>query len=117
MALHELATNAIKHGALSNRMGEFPSPGVDDDLFSISWQERGGPRRAPTRRNFGNTVDHAAEAAVRGMSVDYNPAGLRWELTYSAAALSGHRPVKARAGNRGGLADNCVPDVIHDANR
>jgi two-component sensor histidine kinase len=103
MALHELATNAIKHGALSNEDGRISIAWTcDDDLFSISWQERGGPAvEPPTRRGFGNTVlTTLAEAAVSGhVSVDYNPAGLRWELTCSArnALEPGHGPVKAQA--------------------
>ena len=88
MALHELATNAIKHGALSNKDGQITIAWTcDDDVFSISWQEQGGPVvEPPTRRGFGNTVlTTLAEAAVSGhVSVDYNPPGLRWELTCSA---------------------------------
>ena len=88
MSLHELATNAIKHGALSNEDGQITIAWTcDDDVFSISWQEQGGPVvEPPTRRGFGNTVlTTLAEAAVSGhVSVDYNPPGLRWELTCSA---------------------------------
>jgi PAS domain S-box-containing protein len=88
MALHELATNAIKHGALSNADGQITIAWTcDDDVFSISWQEHGGPVvEPPTRRGFGNTVlTTLAEAAVSGhVSVDYSPPGLRWELTCSA---------------------------------
>jgi len=88
MALHELATNAIKHGALSNEHGRITIAWTcDDDVFSIFWQEHGGPAvEPPTRRGFGNTVlTTLAEAAVSGhVSVDYNPDGLRWELTCSA---------------------------------
>jgi len=103
MALHELATNAIKHGALSNQDGRISIVWTcDDDVFSISWQERGGPAvEPPTRRGFGNTVlTTLAEAAVSGhVSVDYSPVGLRWELTCSArnALEPGHGPVKAQA--------------------
>jgi PAS domain S-box-containing protein len=102
MALHELATNAIKHGALSNEDGRISIAWTcNDDVFSISWQERGGPAvEPPARRGFGNTVlTTLAEAAVSGhVSVDYNPAGLRWELTCSArnALEPGHGPVNAQ---------------------
>jgi PAS domain S-box-containing protein len=102
MALHELATNAIKHGALSNENGRISIAWTcDDDVFSISWQERGGPAvEPPTRHGFGHTVlTTLAEAAVSGhVSVVYNPDGLRWELTCSArnALEPGQGSVKAR---------------------
>jgi len=88
MAMHELATNAIKHGALSNEHGRITIAWTcDDNVFSIFWQEHGGPAvEPPTRRGFGNTVlTTLAEAAVSGhVSMNYNPDGLRWELTCSA---------------------------------
>ena len=47
MTLHELATNAIKYGALSNDTGSVDvSWGVEDGeepLFRFAWRERGGP--------------------------------------------------------------------------
>jgi PAS domain S-box-containing protein len=103
MALHELATNAIKHGALSNEQGRITVAWTcDDNVFSIYWQEHGGPAvEAPTRRGFGNTVlTTLAEAAVSGhVSVDYSPAGLRWELTCSArnALEQGRGGIKTQA--------------------
>jgi PAS domain S-box-containing protein len=106
MALHELATNAIKHGALSNQHGRITIAwSCDDDVFTICWQENGGPAvEPPLRRGFGYTVlTRLAEAAVSGhVSVDYNPSGLRWELTCSArnAVELGHGGIRrhARAG-------------------
>jgi two-component sensor histidine kinase len=87
MAMHELATNAIKHGALSNEHGRITIAWTcDDNVFSIFWQEHGGPAvEPPTRRGFGNTVlTTLAEAAVSGhVSMNYKPDGLRWELTCS----------------------------------
>jgi len=88
MALHELATNAIKHGALSNDGGTIAITWTcDDDVFAIRWQEHGGPPvQEPTRRGFGYTVlSTLAEAAVSGhVSLDYAADGLRWELTCPA---------------------------------
>jgi PAS domain S-box-containing protein len=88
MALHELATNAVKHGALLNDHGSITITWkCDDDVFTISWEEHGGPPvEKPTRNGFGHTVlTTLAEAAVSGhVSLDYKPAGLTWELTCSA---------------------------------
>lgn len=61
MALHELATNAAKHGALSDGEGRvalswtlLPSP--DGDL-EITWRETGGPPVfVPRHRGVGSTV-------------------------------------------------------------
>ena len=72
MALHELATNAVKHGALSvpgGRVSLSWSADDDDDaaagLLRLCWREAGGPPVAapPTRRGFGSRV---LEATLRG---------------------------------------------------
>lgn len=61
MALHELATNATKHGALSVPQGRLRVAwSVDhaDGLLSIRWEENGGPpiMVLPSRRGFGTRV-------------------------------------------------------------
>jgi PAS domain S-box-containing protein len=89
LALHELATNAGKYGALSTDTG-----GVDIDWaiasgnFTMNWTEHDGPPvSAPTRRGFGTTVMEAmTERSLDGtVELDYSPAGLTWCLTCSAA--------------------------------
>ncbi len=68
MALHELATNAVKHGALSVPGGRVSlSWSADEDaagLMRLCWRETGGPPVAapPTRRGFGSRV---LEATLR----------------------------------------------------
>jgi two-component sensor histidine kinase len=63
MVLHELATNAAKHGALSAREGrvsvrwQWPQNGNEHDRLVIEWEESGGPPvRAPSRSGFGSSV-------------------------------------------------------------
>jgi PAS domain S-box-containing protein len=62
LAFNELATNAIKYGALSLPSGQAKlSWSVESDaserMLSIVWQERGGPPiRSPTKRSFGTTL-------------------------------------------------------------
>ncbi len=89
LALHELATNAGKYGALSTGMGRIDIRwGTDGETFTISWIEREGPTvSAPQRRGFGTTVMQAmAEGSVDGAVVlDYTPSGLTWRLTCPAA--------------------------------
>ncbi len=89
LALHELATNAGKYGALSTGKGRvFVSWGTVDDTFTMSWTERDGPPVfAPKRRGFGTIVMKAmAERSVDGtVDLDYGPSGLTWRLTCPAA--------------------------------
>jgi two-component sensor histidine kinase len=63
MALHELATNATKYGALSSPEGQLriewgitgPEP---ESALRIIWRERGGPAVTgqPDRSGFGSTL-------------------------------------------------------------
>jgi len=55
MVLHELATNALKHGALALPQGQIDCRwSFEDNKLTISWQERGGSAAAePQRRGFG----------------------------------------------------------------
>lgn len=60
LAFHELATNAVKYGALSNECGRVTidwcvSP--DTRRFTLRWQEKGGPAvKPPARRGFGSRL-------------------------------------------------------------
>ncbi|MGI4938965.1 MAG: PAS domain-containing protein [Janthinobacterium lividum] len=61
MGLHELATNALKYGALSTREGEveiwWGIGGNDTPRFRLTWNERGGPTATtPLRRGFGTKL-------------------------------------------------------------
>ena len=87
MALHELATNAAKYGALSNADGrvrlvwDITKAAVPN--FTIQWTEEGGPVvEPPSSLGFGNVVMvRMAEAAVNGSVVlDYHTQGLHWKL-------------------------------------
>ncbi len=90
MALHELATNAVKYGALSNKSGRVDiswyvsASGAAEPKLTMSWVEQGGPPVAkPLRRGFGSTViSRMVEGSVGGeVSVDYARAGLVWRLS------------------------------------
>jgi two-component sensor histidine kinase len=89
LALHELATNAGKYGALSTDTGRVDiSWGIDGDTFTMSWTERDGPAVAPPeRRGFGTIVMEAmTERSVGGaVDLDYAPSGVTWRLTCPAA--------------------------------
>jgi two-component sensor histidine kinase len=88
MALHELATNAAKYGALSNREGRvrifWEVAVAKKPTFLISWLEEGGPTVAPpTHTGFGQMViGSMAESAVDGtVELEYRESGLSWKLS------------------------------------
>ncbi|MDT0508990.1 PAS domain S-box protein [Novosphingobium sp. MMS21-SN21R] len=96
MALHELATNALKYGALSVPTGRVALSWEETDtgLFKIDWRESGGPNViAPEGRGFGTTlIQHIpARSLDAEVTLDYAPAGLNWRLrcsTQTARALA-----------------------------
>ena len=85
MALHELATNAVKYGALSVSEGRValgwtvaPDDG-DGIAVELTWVESKGPRVvAPTRKGFGSRLlERGLAAELNGsVRVDYRPDGL-----------------------------------------
>jgi PAS domain S-box-containing protein len=83
LALHELATNAAKYGALSNESGKVEirwamAGDAGDNRLKFVWKERGGPRVvAPTRRGFGTSLLKATFTDVR---IDYSGEGLTCEI-------------------------------------
>jgi PAS domain S-box-containing protein len=66
MAVHELATNAVKYGALSNGSGQVRIAWQlrQDHGLKLRWQETGGPPvKPPQRKGFGSRL---IESALRG---------------------------------------------------
>lgn len=89
LALHELATNASKHGALSVPAGkvrvEWALAGDDRSEVRLRWQERGGPAPAPRPiEGFGRIVlERACSYELGGSArLRFEPAGVRYELTF-----------------------------------
>ena len=94
LALHELATNAAKHGALSIPTGKvrvsWAFGDADPCPLRLSWSELGGPPAAPpSKKGFGYLViERMAASAVSGeVAVNFSPEGLRWVLSIPAANL------------------------------
>ncbi len=86
MALHELATNAVKYGALCCKHGcvrlEWTISG-DGERFQMAWIERDGPPAVePSREGFGTRVLRDIVRASLGgaVSLDFSPRGLTWRL-------------------------------------
>ena len=89
MALHELATNAAKYGALSNREGRkhisWQVTTAKKPTFLMSWLEQGGPKvTPPSHKGFGQMVEAAVDGTVES---DYRESGLSWKLNASVADM------------------------------
>jgi PAS domain S-box-containing protein len=74
LALHELATNAAKYGALSNDRGSVELQwAMIDDLLTVVWRERGGPQvTKPAKFGFGTRLLERAVARDLGGTVTIN---------------------------------------------
>lgn len=82
LVFHELATNALKYGALSNDEGVVSlvwSLSDDGAVLNLTWRETGGPHvAAPSRRGFGSHLIERGLSAEAGGKVrlDYGSGGL-----------------------------------------
>jgi PAS domain S-box-containing protein len=92
LALHELATNATKYGALSVHAGRIDVTwSVNDGEFKFEWQESGGPPvRPPTKRGFGSRlIERALAGYFNGNAVmDYRSQGVVFRLQGPIDALT-----------------------------
>jgi two-component sensor histidine kinase len=87
MAVHELAANALRHGALSVPQGRVSiacKTAAEGGAQIVDWVERGGPPVAgpPARRGFGLRLLERGLAAQAGVAADlgFEPEGLRCTL-------------------------------------
>jgi two-component sensor histidine kinase len=93
LALHELATNAVKFGALSVESGHVSLrwSARASGGFELIWTESGGPTvAAPARRGFGSTLlDQVTGRELNGdTKVDYRPAGVTVRLRAGPQAMA-----------------------------
>jgi len=93
LALHELATNAVKFGALSVESGHVSLKwtATKDGGFEATWVESGGPTvQVPAREGFGTTL--LAQVTGRELNgetvVEYRPAGVRVRLRAGPQAVA-----------------------------
>jgi PAS domain S-box-containing protein len=95
MALHELATNAGKYGALSTEGGSVEiewscRDSAAGEVFAISWRESGGPPvAAPSTSGFGSTVisTMAAWSLDAKVELDFPATGASWRLECPASQV------------------------------
>ena len=103
LALHELATNTVKHGSLSVLSGKVavswaiePPSGEAPERLQLSWIERGGPVVVARSRNgFGHVVsDRIVARALEGdLKMAFEPDGLNWQLTIPTVNSAKQRTV------------------------
>ena len=85
LALHELATNAIKYGALSRPEGRVSVQwGVQEGMLHLGWEESGGPPvLPPTQKGFGSRL--LEELVIRDLGghtkLNYDVSGVRCRIT------------------------------------
>jgi PAS domain S-box-containing protein len=94
LVLHEFATNAAKYGALSTPTGRVDIACAEtNDVFSLTWTERGGPRIevAPTSLGFGTKLTQATIVDRLGgkLSREWSLDGLTIRLSVARPRLVG----------------------------
>jgi two-component sensor histidine kinase len=98
LAIHELATNAAKYGALSTGAGRIDITWTiaktnGSGQFTFRWQERGGPVvSSPTQKGFGSTVleQVMAEYFDEPPRIDFASGGISYELSGPLDSISEH---------------------------
>lgn len=89
LCLHELATNAVKYGALSKDTGQIDCSWLEraPGAYTLVWIETGGPKvDNPRSTGFGTRMIGAALNGVPGGSavLKFNPEGVRCELAFNS---------------------------------
>jgi two-component sensor histidine kinase len=91
MVIHELCTNAVKHGALSMPNGRVSiSWTTADERFKLHWKETGGPRvQEPSRKSFGSRlIEQALPGQLHGEArLKFEPDGLSCEVNIPLTVL------------------------------
>ena len=95
LVVHELATNATKHGALSRPGGHVAvhwriEGTASDARFRFKWRERGGPRvTPPTRQGFGRDLleKAAAHEFASSPTIQFAEGGLSYDIDAPAAVV------------------------------
>jgi PAS domain S-box-containing protein len=99
MAVHELATNAAKYGALSNGSGRisvhWDIAECDERHLTIDWTEMGGPEvTAPSSRGFGSRLIERGLAGQLGGEavIDYRRTGVVCRIMAPLSTITGSVP-------------------------
>lgn len=101
LAIHELATNALKYGALSRPTGRIEVTWRIDESTEpaellFEWRERGGPHVSPRlRKGFGTELlERTLAFELKGQTtMVFNPAGLQCTIAIPLSKRAFHTPV------------------------
>src|SRR5690606_25091718 len=97
MALHELTTNAVKHGVLSSRTGHLLVQWwLTADELVLCWSERGGPAvLPPQRRGFGSRlVERSINKELKGsVQLEFAPEGVQCRMRVPLTSVCAAEPV------------------------
>ena len=100
LAIHELATNSAKYGALSKTTGKVEAswtiePSQSGSVLKFRWQESGGPRvKPPAYQGFGTQLLKAVFSDAR---LEYFVEGLRCEIEVRLISTKQHSPSLSQA--------------------
>jgi two-component sensor histidine kinase len=105
MVLHELATNAIKYGALASAGGRISLAwrfvdGAPEPTLRMIWRESGGPSvQPPERKGFGSTLIEASVAhELKGnATLSFEPSGVVCTMEFPLQAPRAYSPARAAA--------------------
>lgn len=106
LLFHELATNAVKHGALGREGGHVDVHwNLNAEAMIVSWKESGGPKVAPPKRlGFGTKLLRQVTGRQLDAQLDFhwNPSGLCVEIQLPHDLFVGNsrgRPADAQSGD------------------
>jgi PAS domain S-box-containing protein len=90
LLVHELATNAVKYGALSSEQGKVHVRwAVEGDKFVLTWDERGGPPATqPERGGFGSRLIGLGINGTRDVKLVYEAEGFSARFNSPFAAVA-----------------------------
>ena len=94
LVIHELLTNAMKYGALTDQSGKVTVSitAEEDGGATLAWREKGGPAvQAPTRRGFGSTIiERSVPYELRGKAeLHFDVAGVHGRFYVPASFVAG----------------------------
>ena len=125
LAIHELATNSAKYGALSVPTGTVsvawkavPAAAGQAEDWELTWEENGGPVvKEPMSSGFGSQViKRMAPMSVQGKAeLEFRESGIYWRLVFPSSALRPERrqaPGEARSGSDVGPPGTARPSGV-----
>jgi PAS domain S-box-containing protein len=115
LVLHELTTNAHKHGALATPRGQVAITWkVEDGILTLNWVETGGaPVQTRDYRGFGSELIEGSLVPCGGRAeAEFHPEGIRWSIMLP---LNGGAPAKPASASAATPRAEIRPETGHTA--